>query len=85
MADMPETGANRFLKLAEDDALAILKWQGFMGATMNFSSSNDRSLLTLWESVRRQVIADRADAVAPSVRTCAPMPKHFVLKWIGDS
>jgi hypothetical protein len=42
------------------DALAILKWQGLMGATMNFSSSNDRSLLTLWESVRRQVIADRA-------------------------
>ncbi|MGY8669298.1 hypothetical protein Q3C01_44150, partial [Bradyrhizobium sp. UFLA05-109] len=27
---------------------------------MNFSSSKDESLLSLWESVRRQVSADRA-------------------------
>ena len=27
---------------------------------MNFSGSNDNSLLSLWESVRRQVAADRA-------------------------
>jgi hypothetical protein len=28
---------------------------------VNFSSSRDESLLSLWESVRRQVLADRAD------------------------
>lgn len=28
---------------------------------MNLSSSKDESLLSLWESVRRQVLADRAD------------------------
>jgi hypothetical protein len=27
---------------------------------MNFSDSNDHSLISLWESVRRQVVADRA-------------------------
>jgi hypothetical protein len=29
---------------------------------MNFSSSKDESLLSLWESVRRQVLADRASS-----------------------
>lgn len=28
---------------------------------MNFSSSKDQTLLSLWESVRRQVLADRAN------------------------
>lgn len=28
---------------------------------MDFSSSNNQSLLSLWESVRRQVLADRAN------------------------
>lgn len=28
---------------------------------MNFSDSKDESLLSLWESVRRQVFADRAN------------------------
>jgi len=31
------------------------------GMAMNFSSSNDKSLLSLWESVRRQVAAGRAN------------------------
>jgi len=28
---------------------------------MNFSNSKDEGLLSLWESVRRQILADRAD------------------------
>ena len=28
---------------------------------MNFSNSRDQTLLSLWESVRRQVLADRAN------------------------
>jgi hypothetical protein len=36
-------------------------WPAKLGAgRMNFSSSKDESLLWLWESVRRQVLADRA-------------------------
>ncbi|MDH2348502.1 hypothetical protein [Bradyrhizobium sp. SSUT77] len=31
------------------------------GLRMNFSSSKDQTLLSLWESVRRQVLADRAN------------------------
>src|SRR3954447_14214822 len=31
------------------------------GLRMNFSSSEDQTLLSLWESVRRQVLADRAN------------------------
>ena len=30
------------------------------GGDMNFESSKDESLLVLWESVRRQVVADQA-------------------------
>jgi len=31
------------------------------GLWMNFSNSKDQTLLSLWESVRRQVLADRAN------------------------
>ena len=43
---------------------------------MNFSNSRDQTLLSLWESVRRQVLADRANGgrsriVGDNLRTYA--------------
>ncbi|WP_156908918.1 hypothetical protein [Bradyrhizobium murdochi] len=48
------------------------------GVRMNFSSSKDESLLSLWESVRRQVLAGRANAgrcrfVGNNLRTYAEL------------
>ncbi|WFU14617.1 hypothetical protein [Bradyrhizobium sp. CB3481] len=48
------------------------------GVRMNFSSSKDEGLLSLWESVRRQVLADRANGgccrfVGNNLRTYAEL------------
>jgi hypothetical protein len=45
---------------------------------MDFSSSKDQTLLSLWESVRRQVVADRANGgrsrfVGDNLRTYAQL------------
>jgi predicted helicase len=54
------TGGTRGCACATRQPFSECAQQSILGLGMDFTSSSDESLLALWESVRRQVIADRA-------------------------